>query len=124
MYHWLADAVVLIHLVFVIFVVTGGFLVIKWPKFIYAHIPAAIWGAMVEFFGWICPLTPLENWLRRQAGQATYDVSFVERYVVPLIYPSELTRQHQVFLGILVVAISIVAYAIVIYRWRKNQTAF
>jgi hypothetical protein len=77
MFRLLADATVALHLAFVLFVVAGGLLVIRWPRLAWAHIPSVVWGAWVEFSGWVCPLTPLENWLRQQAGQAVYTASFV-----------------------------------------------
>ena len=95
----LADGVVIVHLAFVLFVVFGGLLVLRWPRLAWAHIPAAAWGVAIEFFGWICPLTPLENELRLRAGRASYEGDFIGRYVLPLIYPEGLTRETQLALG-------------------------
>lgn len=109
-YRLLADAVVVIHVAFVIFVVLGGFLLRRWPKLVFAHAPAAIWGALIEFAGWICPLTPLENALRAHGGQAGYEGGFVEHYLIPLLYPAALSRGMQLALGGFVLAVNIVAY--------------
>jgi len=111
----LADAVVVLHLAFILFAVLGGLLVLRWPRVIWAHLPAAVWGAAVEFCGWICPLTPLENQLRRAGGALAYSGGFVERYVVPIVYPAELTRELQWFLGCAVVGINAAIY---LYVWR------
>jgi hypothetical protein len=111
----LADAVVVLHLSFILFAVLGGLLVLRWHRVIWAHLPAAAWGAAVELFGWICPLTPLENQLRRAGGAADYSGGFVERYLVPIVYPAELTREVQVALGCAVVGINAVIY---LYVWR------
>jgi hypothetical protein len=106
----LADLVVIVHFAFVIFVVAGGLIVFKWRKVILLHLPAAIWGALIEFAGWICPLTPLENWLRRKGGASDYSGDFVNHYIMPILYPSELTREVQVVLGVLVVVSNIAIY--------------
>jgi len=115
-YRLLANLVVFVHLCFVAFVVVGGFLAWRWRRIVWLHIPAAIWGALIEFAGWICPLTPLENTLRRAAGQAGYQGGFIEHYVIPVLYPSGLTRAIQVSLGILVVVVNVVAYWRIVKR--------
>ena len=84
----LADLLVLFHATFVLFVVAGGLLVLKWPRLAWLHIPCALWGVLIEFGGWICPLTPLENTLRQRAGEAGYSGGFVEHYVLHVLYPS------------------------------------
>jgi hypothetical protein len=117
-YELLADAVLILHLSFILFVVLGGLLALKWPWVAWAHLPAAAWGAVVEIMGWICPLTPLEITLRRAAGSVAYDVSFVERYLVPIVYPSTLTREMQMALGLLVLAINLGVYSVV---WRRRS---
>ncbi len=86
-----ADAVVLVHLAFVVFVVVGGFLAIRWPRIAWLHVPAALWGAWAELTATICPLTPLENALRRRAGETGYEGGFIEHYLIPLLYPAGLT---------------------------------
>jgi hypothetical protein len=115
----LADATVLLHVAFVIFVVCGGLLVARWPRIAWLHLPAALWGAWVEFAGWICPLTPLENWLRGQGGGIPYASGFIEHYVLPILYPSSLSRPIQWVLGGLVLLVNAVVYAIVLSR-RPN----
>ena len=120
MYRVLADLVVGLHFVFVVFVVAGGLLVLRWPKAAYLHVPAAIWGAAIEFAGWICPLTPLEKSLRRMAGQAGYSTGFIEHYILPVLYPSALTRNIQLLLGVLVIAMNIAIYT---YAVRKRAVS-
>ena len=110
----LADATVVLHLIFVAFVVVGGLMALRWPRVAWVHLPAAAWGAWVEFAGWICPLTPLENWLRRQGAEAAYSSSFVEQYVLPLLYPAALSREMQWVLGGIVVLVNGVVYAVVL----------
>jgi len=116
MYRILADLVVGLHAVFVVFVVAGGLLVLRWPKLAYLHIPVAVYGAAIEFVGWICPLTPLEKSLRRMAGEAGYSTGFIEHYILPVLYPSALTRSVQVLLGVLVVALNVAIYTYVMRR--------
>ena len=106
MYSTLADLVVVIHFGFLLFVVLGGLLVLRWRKLAWIHVPAAVWGVLIEFFGWICPLTPLENHWRRLGGQAGYSGGFVQHYIVSLLYPDQLTRGTQVLLGALVLALN------------------
>lgn len=110
-YRLLADAVLLIHLGFIVFVVLGGFLLRPYPRLLWIHLPAVLWGAFAELSGTICPLTPLENRLRELGGQAGYPGGFVEHYLWPLIYPATLTREIQIGIGIGVVLINLVAYA-------------
>jgi Protein of Unknown function (DUF2784) len=112
----LADATVVLHLAFVLFVIAGGFLVVRWPRVAWAHLPAAAWGAWVEFAGWICPLTPMENWLRQQAGQAVYTTSFVDRYLLPVLYPPALSREIQWALGGFVLAVNAAVYVVAVRR--------
>jgi Protein of Unknown function (DUF2784) len=119
----LADLTVGVHFAFVLFVVFGGLLVIKRPAIAWLHVPAAAWGAWIEFAGWICPLTPLENRLRARGGEATYDASFVERYVMPILYPEALTREVQFVLGGLVVVVNVVVYAAAFTRRRRARAA-
>lgn len=116
-----ADIVVIVHLAFIVFVVTGGFLVIRWRWVAFLHIPCAVWGALIEFTGWICPLTPLECWLREAAGGAGYGGGFVDHYVVPLVYPVTLTRRMQFWLGLTVLAVNLLAYGLVIVARRRDR---
>jgi len=110
MYRALADAVVLTHLAFVLFVVLGGILVLRWPRVAWLHLPAASWGVVVEWANWGCPLTPLENWLHARAGDASYAGGFVDRYLVPLLYPATLTRAVQLALGAVVLVANVCVY--------------
>jgi hypothetical protein len=123
LYRLAADAVLLLHLAFVVFVVLGGFLVLRWPKLAWVHLPAVAWGALVEFSGWICPLTPLENALRHATGDAVYTGDFVAHYIVALLYPESLTRDVQVALGIAVVLLNAVIYGAVLRRQYCRQRA-
>ena len=114
-----ADLVVLLHFAFVLFVIAGGVLVLKWPRLLPLHVAAVIWGAAIEFGGWICPLTPLENHLRDLAGGNGYQGGFVEHYVVPVLYPVALTRSTQFVLGAVVVVVNAAVYGTV---WRRRRT--
>jgi hypothetical protein len=116
----LADAILLLHLGFILFVVCGGFLVWRCPRLAWLHLPAAAWGALIELGGWDCPLTPLENRLRQLGGGEAYAESFVAHYLMPLIYPAALTRELQIALGLGVVAINILAYALRSRTRRKR----
>jgi len=116
-----ADAVVLIHFGFVLFVVLGGGLVLHWPRLAWLHLPAVAWGALVEFTGWICPLTPLEQSLRAAAGEASYTGGFVDHYLIPLLYPEGLTRSIQLALGAVVLLVNGTVYGLLLYRRAKRR---
>ena len=116
-----ADLVLAVHLGFIVFVILGGLLVLRFPKIMYLHIPAAIWGAFVEISGRICPLTTWENDLRQSAGESGYAESFVEHYLVPIIYPAGLTRDIQLALAGIVVIANIVIYGCLLYRWTRSR---
>ncbi|MDH5643546.1 MAG: DUF2784 domain-containing protein [Gemmatimonadota bacterium] len=115
-----ADLVLVLHATFVVFVVVGGWLVLRWPKVSWIHVPAAIWGALVELANWTCPLTPLEIYFRRLAGQAGYSGGFIEHYVGSVLYPAGLTPGIRVALGVAVVAVNAAAYGIVIRKRRME----
>lgn len=115
----LADLVVAVHFAFILFVVFGGFLLLWSKRIAWVHIPAVIWGGLIEFFGWVCPLTPLENFLRYKAGTAVYSSGFIEHYILPLLYPIELTRSLQYILGGGVFAVNFLIYGWIIYLKRK-----
>jgi hypothetical protein len=118
---FLADVALVVHAGFVLFVVTGGWLALRWRRMIWLHLPAALWGAAIEFGGWLCPLTPLENQLRARAGQTAYPGDFVQHYVISALYPPELTRAIQVALGTLVLVINIAAYSRLWHRYRLQR---
>ena len=112
-FRWLADFVLLVHFAFVVFVILGGLLVLRWPKVAWVHLPAAAWGVVIEFAGWICPLTPLENALRIRGGEPGYAGDFIGHYVAAVLYPAGLTRGAQIVLGLLALFINVVVY------WRS-----
>ena len=116
-----ANFVVLVHLAFILFVVLGGFLALRWRKIARVHLPCVLWGLGIEWFGWLCPLTPLEYRLRRLAGEAGYSGGFVDHYIMPLVYPPGLTRTVQIVLGVTVVAVNVVAYVLVIRRRSSSR---
>ena len=119
-YRFLADAVLAFHLLYILFVVLGGLLVLRWGWVVWLHLPAAAWGAAVEFFAFWCPLTPLENHFRERAGAGGYQGGFIERYLLPLIYPGELTRGMQLSLGTFVVLLNLGVY---LWVWRRRRSA-
>jgi hypothetical protein len=119
-YPALADAVLVAHFAFVLFVVFGGVLVRKWPRVAWAHVPAALWGVAIECSGGICPLTPLENSLRARAGEAQYHGDFIARYLLPVIYPEGLTRDVQLLLGTAALVLNVAVY-ISVFR-RRTRT--
>ena len=118
----LADALVVFHLAFVVFVILGGFLVWRWPRAAVAHLPALAWGVWIEVSGWICPLTPLENDLRGLAGEAGYRGGFLHHYVLPVLYPPDLTRPNQWVLAALLLTINGIAYGRALARWRRHRS--
>jgi hypothetical protein len=118
-YRALADAVLVLHLAFVAFAVAGGLLAVRRPRIALVHLPAVAWSAWVELAGRPCPLTPLENRLRALGGAQTYSESFVEHYLLPVLYPAALTREIQLVLGALVLAINAAVYAAVVRRLRR-----
>jgi len=120
-YRALADLVLVVHLTFVLFVVLGGLLVLRWPRAAWLHVPAAIWGVLIEYTGWICPLTPLENSFRTRGGEMGYSGGFIEHYIQPLLYPAGLTRSTQVVLGSLVLVLNLFAYGIAVSRVGRGR---
>ena len=119
LHRWLADVVLVIHLAFVLFVVLGGLLVLRWPRLAWIHVPVALYGAAIEFMGFICPLTPLENSLRRLGGEAGYEGGFIEHYITAALYPTGLTRELQLALGVGVLAMNALVYGMLLRRRRR-----
>lgn len=118
LYRGLADALVVCHVLFVLFVLLGGLLALRWPRVVWVHLPAAVWGAWVEFSSTICPLTPLENHFRRLGGEGGYSGGFIEHYLLPVLYPAGLARSVQIALGFFVLLLNVAVYARV---WRRTR---
>ncbi|KHF24971.1 hypothetical protein JV46_08860 [Solemya velum gill symbiont] len=110
LYSLAADSLLVVHFLFICFVLLGGLLLIKWRWMIFLHLPAATWGALVEFNSWICPLTPWEKQLRNAAGEASYETGCIEHYLMPLIYPTNLTYDMQIVLGSIVIIVNLLVY--------------
>jgi hypothetical protein len=118
----LADIVLIAHFAFVIFVILGGVAALRWPRLAYVHVPVALYGAVIEFAGFVCPLTPLENWLRRRGGEAGYEGGFIDHYITAALYPSGLTRGIQYGLGVAVLVINAAVYVVWLRRRRARST--
>ncbi|MCW8818886.1 MAG: DUF2784 domain-containing protein [Ignavibacteriaceae bacterium] len=121
LYKFAADVVVIIHLLFIIFALVGGLLLFLKRWIVWIHLPAVVWAALIEWKGWICPLTPLENYLRYKARLASYEEGFIEHYLFPVIYPAGLTPQIQYFLGVLVIAANFLVYGFYLYALRSKR---
>jgi len=120
-YLLIANFVVIFHLGFVLFVLFGGLLIQKWRWLIFLHIPAVIWGALIEYQGGLCPLTPFEQKLRQAADQSGYSGSFIEHYILPILYPDYLNKELQVILGSIVIIINVVVYAWLAIRFLDGK---
>jgi len=118
-----ADLILAFHLAFIVFVVFGGLLTLRYRWIVYFHVLAAIWGAFVEITGRLCPLTIWENSLRRSAGESGYADSFIEHYLLPVIYPAGLTRSNQLWIAGFVMVVNVVIYGWLLYRWKKSGTS-
>jgi len=116
-----ADLLIIFHFSFIIFVMTGAFLALKWSRIIYLHLPCALWGAIVELNGWFCPLTPYENTFRQLGMEAGYTGNFVEAFIVPLVYPPDLTRDVQILMGLSVIIVNLAVYGWIIYKQLGKQ---
>lgn len=117
-YHLLANAILLLHLGFILFVACGGFMVLRRPRLAWLHLPAVLWGVWIEYAGWICPLTPLENHLRFMAHEASYTGDFIGHYLTAFIYPHGLTRTMQIVLGSLALILNAALYS---QLWRRAK---
>lgn len=120
LYKLLADVVLVLHLLFILTVLIGALLVFKWPRFAWLHIPVALWGMSISFFGWVCPLTPLENYFRTMAGQQGFTGGFIGHYLLPMIYPGQLTRGMAIGMGVFVLLWNGLFYSIVLYRLKHS----
>ncbi|MBI2275856.1 MAG: DUF2784 domain-containing protein [Dechloromonas sp.] len=120
-YRLLADAVLLLHLAFILFVVFGALFVWRFRRLAWLHVPAVVWAGLIQFSGWVCPLTPLENHLRRLGGEVGYAGGFIEHYLLPVIYPPGLTHEMQVALGFAVVGLNGLAYGGLLFRARRHE---
>ena len=120
LYRLLANAVVVVHALFIVFIVFGGFVAWRWRWVAVVHVPCAVWGVLIEYNGWICPLTPLENSLRMRARQQGYSGGFVEHYLLPAIYPAGLTPRIQVVLGTAVLVVNVITYAVLVRRLMRG----
>jgi len=118
-YRLLADIIVMLHLAFIVFAVSGGILIFWWHKVIWIHIPAVIWAAWIELSGGICPLTYLENWLLGQSGLSGYHGDFIANYIIPIVYPENLTREIQIALASIVIVVNVLVYGYVFVIRRK-----
>jgi hypothetical protein len=122
-YHLLADTVVILHLAFIVFAVAGGILIVWWRKVIWIHIPAVIWAAWIEFSGGLCPLTYLENWLLGQSGSGGYHGDFTANYILPVVYPANLTRKIQITMAAIVIVLNVLVYGLIL-MYKKNKSGF
>jgi len=118
MFQVLADVTLVVHFLFILFVVAGGLLVLRWRRVMWFHLVCVTWGVLLELGQWVCPLTPLENWARMRAGDDAYTGDFIEHYLLPVVYPSGLTPALQVRLGLALLAFNLLVYGVVWWRRR------
>ena len=123
LYGLMADLVLVAHMAFVAFVVLGGFMVWRWRRLAWIHVPVALWGGAIAVTGFTCPLTPLENRLLRLGGRTGYQGGFIEHYVTAALYPAGLTREVQLVLGMAVLVLNLVVYWRTIATYRRGRTA-
>lgn len=123
MFYWIAaNLLVVVHLGFICFVLIGGFLVFRWRRLVFLHIPAVVWGALIEYQGWLCPLTPWEQQLRQAGGMAGYSGGFIEHYLLPVLYPAYVSRDVQLILGTFVIVLNLAIYGwMIMQRVRGKQ---
>ena len=119
----LADCVLVLHFAFVLFVGVGGLLVLRWRPVMFLHLPAAVWGVLVECANWTCPLNPLENWFRHRGGEVgtAYAKGFIDYHVSLIIQPENLTRSFQITVGLSAFAVNFLIYAYIFYRLRRAR---
>lgn len=122
-YRLAADAVVAAHFGFVLFVLLGGLLALRWRRVVWIHVPAVLWGIGIEFTGWVCPLTPLENHFRRRAGESGYAGGFIAHHLLPALYPAGMTRRDQILLGIVALVVNVLVYWRVFSRPGRSTPA-
>lgn len=120
LYKFLADIVLILHLFFILFVLFGAILAFKFPKIVWFHLPIATYGALITFYRWICPLTPLENYFRALAGEQGYEGGFIAHYILPVIYPSGVTTGLTITMGLTVIIWNGIIYGLLIYRNKKQ----
>ena len=120
MYEIAANLILLVHFIFILFVVFGALLFFASAKIIFIHMPAFIWGCYIELTNSVCPLTYLENWFLHKANLTTYSVGFIQNYLVPIVYPVSLTKDLQTYLGIALIVINVVFYSFIFNKLKKN----
>lgn len=111
-YRFFADLVVVVHFAFILFAIFGGLVALRWKGSLWFHVPAVVWSILILLLGWACPLTPLENWLRRSGGESGYETSFIDQYLIPLIYPGVLSSEMAITLAAMLLVANLC-----IYRW-------
>jgi len=121
LYRVLADLVLVVHAAFVAFALLGALMALRWRWLPWLHVPAVAWGAFVELSGRVCPLTPLENSLRLEAGSASYSGDFIEHYLFPLLYSTTLTRNDQILLGVCLLLANLLMYGLILYRFAPDR---
>ena len=124
MYEFAADLTLIVHFAFIIFVVFGALLFFVSTKIIYVHVPALIWGIYIEITHSICPLTYLENWFLQKANLATYSEGFIQNYLVPIVYPTNLTVDLQTYLAIVLIVANMIMYGLIISKSKKKLSTF
>ena len=120
MYELAADLTLIIHFTFILFVIFGALLFFITTKIIFIHFPALIWGTYIELTNSICPLTYLENWFLHKANLTTYSEGFIQNYLVPIVYPENLTKDLQIYLGIGLIVLNIIIYIFIYNKLKKN----
>ena len=120
LYSALAELVLVLHAAFIVFVLIGGLLALRWRLLPLLHLPCVLWGIMIELYGWICPLTPLENQLREAGGERGYSGGFIDHYLLPIVYPPGLTPGLQALFAAIMAGVNIAVYTLL---WRKRRRA-